>query len=235
MSSEELCQSLRTARGSLEDDPLATRRARAVTRAAVETENQLEVPKFHLRRDGNNALVATDPSLGDYAAALGHKADEIARQDPLVPPARIVEMLREVALPPEADPPKDTRLVRLAAAASQGAAVSSRQELYPRNMDAARALKLSQGALVGSHVLTVEQIRQRVNSRYPLAAPLPGRPKLDKLLEDVDLQLAWSADAGGDGAYVSTARSVLSVSDVSSTSPRNDQHEPAYAHAIFQA
>jgi len=186
----------------------------------VETENQLEVPKFQLRRDGNNALIATDPSLGDYASALGHKADEIAKQDPLVPPARVVEMLREVDLPPEADPLNDTRLVRLGAAASQGAAVSSRQELYPKNMEPARALKLSQGALVGSRVLTIEQIHQRVSSRYPLATPLPGRPKLDRLLEDVGLQLAWSADAGRDGAYVSTARSVLSVTNISSTVPR---------------
>jgi len=220
MSSEELCQALRTARGSLEDDPLAMRRTRAVARAAVETENQLEFPKFHLRRDGNNALVAIDPSLGDYASELGHKADEIAGQDPLVPPIRIVGMLREVALPPEADPLNDTRLVRLAAAASQNAAVSSRQELYPTKMPAARALKLSQGALVGSHVLTVEQIHQRVRSRYPLASALPARPKLDQLLDEVGLQLAWSPDTGRDGAYVSTARSVLSVTDISTAALR---------------
>ena len=220
MSSEELCQSLRIARGSIEEDPLATRRARIVTRAAVETENTLEVPKFQLRRDGNNALVATDPSLGDYASALGRKADEIASQDPLIPPVRVVEMLREVDLPPEADPLNDTRLLRLAAAASQGAAVSSRQELYPKHMDPTRALKLSQGALVGSRMLTIEQIRQHVSSRYPLAAALPGRPKLDKLIEDVGLQLAWEGDVGRDGAYVSTARSVLSVTNISGTVSR---------------
>ena len=220
MSSEELCQSLRTARGSLEDDPLATRRARAVTRAAVETENLLEVPKFQLRRDGNTALIALDPSLGDYASSLGRKADEIAKQDPLFPLVRVVEMLRQVDLPPEVDPLNDTRLVRLAAAASQSAAVSSRQELYPRNMDAARALRLSQGALVGSRMLTIEQIRQRVSSRYPLAAELPGRPKLDRLLEDVGLQLAWEPDAGREGAYVSTARNVLSVTNVTSSGQR---------------
>lgn len=220
MSSEELCQWLRTARGSLEDDPLATRRARAVTRAAIETENLLEFPKFQLRRDSNNALIALDPSLADYASSLGRKADELAQQDPVIPPTRVVEMLRQVELPPEADPLSDTRLVRLAAAASQNAAVSSRQELYPRNMDSERALKLSQGALVGSRVLTIEQIRQRVSSRYPLAAELPNRPKLDKLLKDFGLPLTWDEDAGHKGAYVSNARSVLSVTDVTGTGPR---------------
>ena len=59
----------------------------------------------------------------------------------------------------------DERLLRLAAAASESAAVSSRQELYPRNMPAERALKLAQGALLGARELTVDQIRQRVLGR----------------------------------------------------------------------
>ncbi len=186
----------------------------------METENLRDEPKYVLRRVGSNALIATDMSLADYAAALGQRADQIAKEDPLVPPARVVEMLREVPLPPEAEPLGDARLVRLAAAASQAAAISSKQEIYPRNMDAGRAIKLSHGGLVGVRFLTPEQIRQRVSSRYPLAAALPGRPQLDKLLADAGLELAWNPDHPGGGAYVSTARNVLSVSDVSSTVPR---------------
>ena len=220
MSAAELCEALLAARGSIEDEPRRTRLARVVTRAAVETENVRDEPKCVLRRTGDNALIAIDLSVADYAAALGVKADEIAKADPLVPPPRVIEMLREVALPPEAEPFSDTRLVRLAAAASQSAAVSSRQELYPRRMDAARAIKLSQGALVGARVLTIEQIRQRINSRYPQAASLPGRPQLDQLLTDAGLELAWSSEIAGGGAYVSTARSVLSVTDSSGTLPR---------------
>jgi hypothetical protein len=87
-------------------------------------------------------------------------------------------------------------------------------------MDAGRAIKLSQGGLVGVRFLTLDQIRQRIGSRYPQAAPLPGRPQLDKLLGDAGLELAWKSDHPGGGAYVSTARNVLSVTDVSSTPPR---------------
>lgn len=225
MSAAEVCESLVTARGSVEDEPLRSRRAHVVTRAAVETENMREEPKYVLRRVGTNALIAADISLADYAAALGQRADLIAKEDPLVPPARVVEMLREVPLPPEAEPLGDARLVRLAAAASQTAAISSKQEIYPRNMDAARAVKLSHGGLVGVRILNPEQIRQRVSSRYPLAAALPGRPQLDILLKEAGLDLVWDADHGEPdgrryGAYVSTARNVLSITDPSSTLPR---------------
>ncbi len=220
MSADELCESLLAARGSIEDEPRRSRLASVVTRAAVETENLRDEPKYVLRRVGSNALIASDMSLADYAAVLGQRADQIAKEDPFVPPARVVEMLRVVPLPPEAEPLGDARLVRLAAAASQAAAISSKQEIYPRNMDAGRALKLSHGGLVGVRFLTPEQIRQRVGSRYPLAAALPGRPQLDKLLIDAGLELVWNPDHPGGGVYVSTARNVLSVSDVTSSGSR---------------
>jgi serine/threonine protein kinase len=220
MSAEELCQSLLNVRGSIEEEPRRSRLGRVVTRAAVETENLRDEPKFILRRAGANALIATDMSLADYAASLGQKADQIAREDPLVPPARVVEMLREVPLPPEAEPLNDARMIRLAAAASKSAAVSSRQEVYPRRMDASRAIKLSHGGLVGVRFLTPDQVRQRVSSRYPQTAPLPGRPQLDKLLSDAGLELAWKPDHPGGSAYVSTARNVLSVTNITQTPSR---------------
>ena len=222
MSAGELCESLLAARGSIEDEPRRSRLARVVARAAVETEILRDEPKFILRRVGGNALIATDMSLADYAAALGQRADEIAKQDPLVPPARVVDMLREVPLPAEADPLGDARLVRLAAAASQTAAISSRQEIYPREMASIRAIKLSFGSLVLEHnrSLKPDQIRDRIASRYPLAAALPGRPTLDRLLTDAGLELAWNPDHPGGGAYVSTARNVLSVTDASSAPHR---------------
>jgi serine/threonine protein kinase len=220
MSASELCESLLTLRGSVEDEPRRSRLARVVTRAAVETEILRDEPKYILRRIGGNALIATDMSLADYAASLGQRADQIAKEDPLVPPARVLDMLREVPVPPEADPLNDARLFRLATAASQTAAISSKQEIYPRNMDAGRAIRLSHGGLVGVRFLTPDQIRQRVRSRYPLAATLPGRPTLDRLLTDAGLELAWNPDHPGGGAYMSTARNVLSVTDASSVLPR---------------
>jgi hypothetical protein len=231
MSAEELCQSLLAARGSIEDEPRRSHLACAVARAAVETENLLEEPKFVMRRAGANVLIAMDMSLADYAASLGQKADQIAREDPLIPPARVVEMLREVQLPPEGEPPSDARMIRMAVSASVTAAISSRQEIYPRGMDAGRAIKLSNGSLVGVKSLTPDQIRQRINSRYPMADTLPGRPKLDRLLSDAGLELAWDSDHPGGGAYISTARSVLSVSNFAETPWRYETiiHTPSTA------
>jgi serine/threonine protein kinase len=220
MAAEEVCQVLLVSRGSVEEEPKRSRLARVVTRAAVETETARDEPRFIVRRAGANALIAADLSLADYAAALGQKADQLANEDPLVPPARAIEILREVSLPPEGEPLTDVRLTRLAVAASQCAAVSSRQEFYRRGMDAGRAIKLSHGGLVGVRFLTPDQIRQRVGSRYPLAAPLPGRPQLDTLLRQAGLELDWDPDRPGGGAYKSTAQSVLSVSETSGTPPR---------------
>lgn len=222
MSAQELCQAVLAARGSIEDEPRRSRLARVVTRGAVETENALNEPRYIIRRVGTNILIALDATLADYATTLGDKADAIAEEDPLIPPVRVIEMLRDVKLPPEAEPLGDSRLVRLAAAASLGSAVSSRQEIYPRNMDPARAIKLCQGTLVLVHdrFLTVEQVRQRVLSRYPQAAPLPDHPELDNLLRDAGLELLWDADRVRGGAYVSTARNVLSVTNTSGTPDR---------------
>jgi hypothetical protein len=65
-------------------------------------------------------------------------------------------------------------------------------------MEAERALRLGIGALSGLGLgdgedgFTIEQIRERLKSRYPEAEPLPGRPELDDLLRKVGLDLRWN-------------------------------------------
>ena len=87
-----------------------------------------------------------------------------------------MEELQSVS-PPAGDPPMASeRLVRPATAASQVAALSSRLEVYPRGMEAGRALKLGIGSLLGPQQLTVDDIRQRIASRYPAAEPIPEPP-----------------------------------------------------------
>ena len=99
-------------------------------------------------------------------------------------------------------PLSPTRLLRLAASASRRAAVSSRQEIYPRGMAPLQALKQSLGALVGASELRVVDIQGRVQGRYPEAANLPDRPELDQLLKESGAPLAWDATAAnGRGAF----------------------------------
>jgi serine/threonine protein kinase len=208
----ELADALLVTRGSIEDEPRRSKLAVAVTRAAVEVERTMVEPRLVIRRDRKRVLVALDQERVNYACRLGNEADSLAAEDPLASPARVLERLRAVGPEHIASGFTDRRLLRLGAAASQDAALSSRQELYPRGMDAARALKLSQGALLGVPFLTVEQVHERVRSRYPEASVLPGRPQLDALLKDAGLELRWESRArDGRAGYVSPFRETISV------------------------
>ena len=235
MSVLELSEAILVARGSVQDEPKRSKLATAVARACVEVERTMAEPRFLVRRVEKGSgtfsakhppgrsgkryltpfpriLVAMNQGLASYASCLGDEADKLANEELLVPPVRVIQRLRDVPLPTGAAVLSDARLVRLAAAASQHAAVSSRQELYPRGMEAARALKLSQGALYGVQYLTVQQIRDRVSSRYPEACELPGRPALDDLLIATGLDLVWDPEAKGAGAYAPKQAGISSLS-----------------------
>jgi len=93
-------------------------------------------------------------------------------------------------------------------------------ELYPQHMEAARALKLGIGSLLGPKALTVRQIQQRIASRYPLAEPVPGPPALDELLREAGIELLWDG-TGADGKGVYRPKYGLpAISSTSSTLPR---------------
>ena len=172
------------------------RLASAVARAAVETEDMMAQRRFQMRRVGGKIVVSCSQELAVYAEKLGQTADQLAEADPLASPIRVFQELYEVQQPSQphgCQPFSNERLLNLATAMSQKAAVSSRQEVYPRGMAAERALRLGIGALSGLGVgetekgFSVEQIRDRVKSRYPAAEPLPDRPDLDALLHKVGL------------------------------------------------
>jgi serine/threonine protein kinase len=222
MTATELADAILVSRGSMQEGTNRIKAATAVARAAVEVERIMADPRFLVRRDGDGVFIALTPDLANFAIQLGDQADKFASDEPLVPPARIVERFREMSLTTGVSSFSDSRLIRLAAAASTNAAVSSRQELYPRRMDAARALRLSQGALLGVVQLSVADIHERVRSRYPEAAPLPDRPALDDLLDAAGLSLKWDPTAGKDrgGSYISSLHETESVSAGSDSIPR---------------
>ena len=203
------------------DEPdLSDAAARALVRAAWETEGARESPRWVARRRGDRVLLAREPSgeadppavaLADWAAALGDEADRLALQEPLPSAGAVVEALRAIPVPtgPGGEVPRalpSARLVRLAAAASSGAAVSGRLELYPRGMRADRALRLAGGVLAGTAGGTIEPARivERVASRYPAAERLPDHPALLELLRAEGFELAEesgasAAEGGGEG------------------------------------
>lgn len=204
----ELFSALLVRRGSVHEEPRRTRIAAAALRAASEVEETRKNPRWTLRRrDGRVFLARTEidgEALLDYVEQLARRADDLAHAEPLPSPQRVLEALQAVPRPPlAAIPIHPERMLRLAAAASCGAALSSRLELYPRGLAAERALRLASSALLGARELSVDEVRERVRSRYPEAEPLPGRPELDQLLQSTGLELTWSsATRNGAGAYV---------------------------------
>ncbi len=70
-------------------------------------------------------------------------------------------------------------------------ALSHLSGLLQEDAGAYRALELAQGALLGSPRLSVAEVQDRIQGRYPQALPLPGRPQLDALLQDLELGLVW--------------------------------------------
>ena len=210
MSAIESAMALLALRGcAAQDDAERLRQASAVLRAAVEAESHLDQPRFEAFDHQPCALIATASAWADYARQVGAAADACALADPLLPPPRVLETLDGVPLPAvlaaETAPAAaitPSRLLRLAASASRKAALSSRQEIYPRGMAPLQALRQSLGALVGAPQLRLRDIQDRVRGRYPEASALPGRPELDRLLEEAGAPLSWDPSAaGGAGAY----------------------------------
>lgn len=201
---DEVALALLAQRGSTATGPDRLQRARAVVRAALETEAGREGNRFTWRRlsGGSSAIIAlrTDhldgEELADYASSLGRVADQLAASDPLPTPAAALERLRSVPVPPGLPPMTDHRLLRLATSASSTAAASSRLEVYPRGMSAERAVRLSRAALLGAGTLSEDQVRSRVQTRFPAAARLPDRPELDRILQEA-VGLEWFP--GGPG------------------------------------
>jgi serine/threonine protein kinase len=204
MTLDELTAALISARGTVLEQPDAqVRLGAAMVRLAYETEQFLASPRLHLQRAVKGPLLALTPDLGAYALRLGEVAEVIAKEDPLCPSLRVFQRLYEITtpeFPPDCTPPNNDRVLRLAAACSASAAVSTRQELYPRNMPARRALQLGLGALTSLEIgdperkgerLDAATIRVRIAARYPEAEPLPDHPALDDLLRDVGFPVVW--------------------------------------------
>lgn len=220
LTTGQLASAVLTARGSVAEEPRRTQLAGAVVRAAVETERSESEARLHVQRERGVVVVALNPALADYAVRLGRAADKLADEDTIVTSAEALTRLRALRAPEGLELP-DARLLQLAASASQSAALSSRQELYPRGLDALRALRLSQGALLGAGELTAAQLRERVASRYAEAQPLPDRPLLDQLLEQAGVDLQWVAAAcRGLGGYRSSRAATVSVSSATSSLQR---------------
>ncbi|MBU2668294.1 BREX system serine/threonine kinase PglW [Actinoplanes bogorensis] len=218
MSSEEIAEALILSRGSYSGEPRRTAQAVGLVRVAVEVEllrggeSRVAHNRFH---GSGTVLVGREPddpqaetTANDflaYAVQLGKTATAIAGHELPLTRQRAIERLRAVPQPEGMPALSEARLLQLAAAATHGLAdVNAQGQFYPVGMPAERALRLAVGALVGQK-LAVDQLRDRVRARFPLAEPLPNRPHLTNLLESLDVPLSWDET---EQAYVPPARTI---------------------------
>ncbi len=199
---------------------LALDRAQALSRADAGDEELIT-----RRRDGRIALLATDPALLDPAEALGRIADALVTQaraagETLVPASRAAQRLqagwaRAVTgqAPATVVPGDGRRLLRLAVAMAQEAALSGSNDLYHRGISATDALALALNGVggaaavtpqevrdrfpAGSPTVTPQEVRDRVRARFPTLPPLPDRPRLDQLVSDAGLGLVYDESQHG--------------------------------------
>jgi hypothetical protein len=174
------------------DEALTLARAAALVRLVAETLREEEDGGLTILRLREHELwVCASEAHGEVLKRLGAEADRLAALAVLASSAEALRALGEIAAgSPLATLPPD-RLAELAAAASAGAARSTSLEIYPRGMDAGRALELTAAVLAGQ--LTPEDLQQRVRARYPEAEPLPPPPALDALAGRIGL--VWNPEA----------------------------------------
>jgi serine/threonine protein kinase len=225
LGADQLSAALLARRGSGRDDPQERLvRAAVCVRAAVEAEERLEAPRLLSRRhhgtvlSGSTVLIAlaqdeadaAAPSAADlfaYAELLGEVAGALAKRDPLPGVTEIRQALREVPTADQAPRLSDTDLVLLAAAASENASVTARFELYPRDLPADRALKISQAVgLLG--IAKDTELVARVLARFPDLSSPPRVEDIPGLLAE----LKYDIERRTDGLLHLRSSTVLSTS-----------------------
>ncbi|SCK48236.1 BREX system serine/threonine kinase PglW [Streptomyces sp. WMMB 322] len=165
--------------------------------------------------DGDPPDTPTAPGLLHYAARLGHTADRLAKLDTLPTATTVLAELGALNPPPGTLDWDERRLVELAAAASVNAAATPRLEIYPRDLDPVRALRLTQAGLVRlipgmaeerQPGLTGQEVHERVRARFPelvlrtgpgtVAHELPTGGRLTKALKDAGFDLTLATREG---------------------------------------
>ncbi|MFJ6015357.1 BREX system serine/threonine kinase PglW [Streptomyces sp. NPDC092952] len=160
-------------------------------------------------RDGEDSDDGADtptlPALQEYALKLGTQADELAGLESLPTASTVLTKLAAVRQPPGALGWDERRTAEIAVAASPGAALTPRLEIYPRDLDLVRALRITQAGVVAVQPgveeerqpgLTVEALHKRVATRFPdlgddplVPRELPVGSTLVRLLKQAGFEL----------------------------------------------
>ncbi|WP_211244411.1 BREX system serine/threonine kinase PglW [Actinospica robiniae] len=278
-SATELAGLLIRRRGTMQNaEGVRQAMALAAVRAAYEADWQGDTRRFGLRQHGEAGaqitLIALEvdedndpadtppgPALLDLADRLGKAADGLAARDALAAPTTVLEELA-AAMTGFVESARgcpvvltESRLVTLSTAASRDAASNARYEIYPRDLEPVRALRLSQAGLVvrgaknsksNEPGLTAKTVQDRVAARFPgLTTRLPEKSTdLANLLNQAGFDVEQKTLKNGDVVFVARAGDVNGTDTFRSghyatalrspSRPREDQwtaNDPARAAA----
>ncbi len=177
--------------------PEARRAAEALVRVAIESaggRGGLWGQAFHFERHPTEPLIAADKTALQLAKALAQSADALVNDDTVLAESVAAErLLASLEQRAELDGERGAKtraldhrsLLTMAVASAAAARLSARNELYPKGLSPARAVMLSASTLQAG--LTPDEVRRRVQSRYPEATPLPEQAELSRLLSPLKL------------------------------------------------
>ncbi|MEW2152612.1 BREX system serine/threonine kinase PglW [Streptomyces albidoflavus] len=160
-------------------------------------------------RDGEDSADGADtptlPALREYALKLGAQADDLASLESLPTASTVLTRLAAIRQPPGTLGWDERRTAEIAVAASPGAALTPRLEIYPRDLDLVRALRITQAGVVAVQPgveeerqpgLTVDALHKRVATRFPdlgddplVPRELPVGSALVRLLKQAGFEL----------------------------------------------
>lgn len=231
MTVPEAVGALLTLRGSTLDGAERSGYGTALVRAIVELDARDTRPVFTLRRragakvdllavneeaadrEDGGAAPSSD-LLTDLAGELGSKADDLVATG-VVAAATAITALRGVVKDLDGGGQwqvADARLLRLAAAASQTAAVSGFQELYPRKLPLKDALEHAMRGKPGRSI-SETAVRRTLSARFPhLTEPLPNSDRLNTLMRELYPELV-----NRNGVYAPKSTALHSTGTVSTT------------------
>ncbi|MBJ71778.1 MAG: hypothetical protein CMN31_10630 [Sandaracinus sp.] len=161
-------------------DELLAARAAALLRIVVEVDKVEGDGLQYIRLGADQPWLCASDAHTRAVKALGEAADALAARPVLAGKGETERVLTDTAADTPLANVSSQRLAEIAALASEGAARSTRLEIYPRGMSPERALSLSASLLRSG--IGPQEVLRRVSLRYPEAAALPTRPELDALL-----------------------------------------------------
>ncbi|MGW0767811.1 BREX system serine/threonine kinase PglW [Streptomyces sp. NPDC002676] len=165
-----------------------------------------------VREDVDGPDTPALPALQEYALNLGMRADRLAALESLPTASTVLTELDAVRRPPGSLGWDERRTAEIAVAASTRAALTPRLEIYPRDLDLVRALRITQAGVVAVQPgveeerqpgLTVDALHKRVATRFPdlgtdplASRELPTGSALVRALKQAgfDLKLATRYD-----------------------------------------